>query len=368
MTKRTSSPLPLPISTRKARSGCSRGKGCEEVNAITADDLSPACARLARRSMQQLTDGSDVFETFFDQAAMGLALADLSTRYVRVNRTYADLLGRAPEDLIGVSFSEVLHPDDRAGDERRVQQLLDGTEHALQAEERYVDPDGRTIWVMHGVTVVPGTGGAPAWFAVSAQDISERRRIEHELRDLTATLAERAVRDPLTGLANRTLLQERLRAVLARDARSGQSTALLFLDLDGFKDVNDRHGHAVGDLVLRMVADRLSAVVRPSDTVARLGGDEFVVLVEGATEEGTALLMKRVQEAVQEPIGKLSIEVGVSIGMAISRSGEAEAGALLAAADRAMYSAKGEVHAAARAAASVARRPQNEQPRVPPRP
>ena len=290
--------------------------------------------------MQHLTASADVFETFFDQAAMGLALADLSTRYVRVNRTYAELLGRTPEDLIGVSFSEVLHPDDRAGDGLRVQQLLEGFEHALEAEERYVDPDGRTVWVLHGVTVVPDGDGEPAWFAVSAQDISERRRIEHELRDLTATLAERAVRDPLTGLANRTLLHERLRGVLARDARSGQSTALLFLDLDGFKAINDKHGHAVGDAILKAVADRLTAVVRPSDTVARMGGDEFVVLVEGATDEGTSLLTKRLQEAVEQPIGRLALAVGVSVGVAVSKSGEAEASALLAAADRSMYSAK----------------------------
>ena len=291
--------------------------------------------------MQQLTSSPDVFETFFEQASMGLALADLSTRYVRVNRTYAELVGRAPEDLIGVSFAEVLHADDRAGDDQRVQKLLDGSEQALQAEERYVGPDGRTLWVLHGVTVVPGSAGAPAWFAVSAQDISERRRVEHELRDLTASLAERAVRDPLTGLANRTLLHERLRGILARDARAGTTTALLFLDLDGFKAVNDRHGHAVGDLVLTTVAARLTAVVRPSDTVARLGGDEFVVLVEGASDAHLSLLVDRVRAAVVEPIGRLHLSVGVSIGVAVSHRGEAEPGALLASADRAMYGAKG---------------------------
>ncbi|MCU1588180.1 MAG: diguanylate cyclase/phosphodiesterase & domain with sensor(s) [Frankiales bacterium] len=298
-------------------------------------------AGLARRSMLQLTDSPDVFETFFEHAAMGLALADLSTRYVRVNSTYAELVGRLPEDLIGVSFAEILHPDDRMGDDRRVQQLLDGTELALQAEERYVGPDGRTLWVLHGVTVVPGAGGEPAWFAVSAQDITERRRVEHELRDLTATLAERAVRDPLTGLANRTLLHERLRGILARDARAGTTTALLFLDLDGFKAINDRHGHAVGDLVLKVVADRLTAIVRPSDTVARLGGDEFVVLVEGALLEGLDDLVARVKTSVEQPIGKLQLIVGVSIGVAVSRAGEAEPSALLASADRAMYGAKG---------------------------
>jgi diguanylate cyclase (GGDEF)-like protein len=145
-----------------------------------------------------------------------------------------------------------------------------------------------------------------------------------------------------------------LRAVLARDARSGQTTALLFLDLDGFKAVNGKHGHAIGDMVLKAVADRLTAVVRPSDTVARLGGDEFVVLVENATEEGISLLVKRVQEAVEQPVGTHGLIVGVSVGVALSHSGEAEATALLAAADRAMYTAKGVTRPAPRQAAKRA--------------
>jgi diguanylate cyclase (GGDEF)-like protein/PAS domain S-box-containing protein len=290
--------------------------------------------------MQALTTSPDVFETFFDQTGVGLALADLTTRYVRVNRAYAELLGRAPEDLVGMSFAEVVHPDDRRGEDYRTALLLSGAEHALQTEERYVGPDGHTLWVLHGVTVVPGADGRPAWFAVSAQDITERRRAEEDLRALTATLAERAVRDPLTGLANRTLLEERLKAVLARDARSGSSTAVLFLDLDGFKAVNDRHGHALGDLVLRTVAERLTAAVRPSDTVARLGGDEFVVLVEGTTDETVDLLVERLRAAVIEPIGPLDLKVGVSIGVALSHRGDAEPGGLLGAADQEMYAAK----------------------------
>ena len=290
--------------------------------------------------MDVLANSPDVFETFFDQAQIGLGLADLSARYVRVNATYADLLGRAPEDLIGVSFEQVLHPDDRTADAAEIQRLLQGVERTVQTEQRYVDPGGRTRWVLHGVTVVPGPDGRPAWFAVSAQDITERRRAEEELRTLSASLAERAVRDPLTGLANRTLLEERLRAVLARDTRSGQSTAVLFLDLDGFKDVNDRYGHAAGDQALRTIAARLSRVVRPSDTVARIGGDEFVVLVEGATEKGVNRLVERLKKAVGEPLPTLDLEVGVSVGVAVAQSGNGEPSALLGAADRAMYAAK----------------------------
>jgi diguanylate cyclase (GGDEF)-like protein/PAS domain S-box-containing protein len=301
---------------------------------------SPQRALQARQTMQVLSMSPDVFETFFEQARIGLALADLSSRYVRVNRTYAELLGRSPEDLVGVPFSDVIHPDDRDDERSRTSLLLSGSESALQAEERYVAPDGRTLWVLHGVTVVPGPTGEPAWFAVSAQDITERRRAEEELRGLTAVLTERAVRDPLTGLANRTLLEERLRSVLARDARAGTSTAVLFLDLDGFKAVNDQHGHAVGDIVLRTVADRLSSAVRPSDTVARLGGDEFVVLVEGATDSTVDQLVRRLERAVRAPIGTLDLRVGVSIGVALSHRGDSEPHRLLSDADKQMYDVK----------------------------
>src|SRR3954471_2803131 len=281
---------------------------------------SPDRAQAARATMTVLAGSADIFETFFESAQIGLALADLSTRYVRANETYAELVGWAPEDLIGVPFATLLHPDDRPQDESRVSLLLTGKEHALQSEQRYVAPDGRVRWVLHGVTVVPGPDGRPAWFAVSAQDITERRRAEQDLRALTDELAERAVRDPLTGLANRALLEERLRAVLARDARTGDATGVLFLDLDGFKAVNDAHGHLLGDAVLRAVAGRLRSAVRPSDTVARLGGDEFVVLVEGATTEGLAVLVKRLRRAITASIavGDLDLKVGVSVGVAMT--------------------------------------------------
>ena len=134
---------------------------------------------------------------------------------------------------------------------------------------------------------------------------------ERSLRELSARLAEQAVRDPLTGLANRMLLEERLRAVLARDGRSGATTGLLFLDLDGFKQVNDRLGHLVGDAVLQAVAQRLTGAVRPSDTVARVGGDEFVVLVEDTDEESLGQLVDRLRASVTEPLA-LSGDVATS--------------------------------------------------------
>jgi len=316
--------------------------GARGGHVIEPGTPSRARAEQARVTMAALSATPDVFELFFDQARIGLALADLSSRYVRANATYAGLLGRAPEDLVGVAFTDLLHPDNQEGEQIRLAEFLNGRERYFQSEQRYVGPDGRGLWVLHGVTVVPDATERAAWFAVSAQDISERRQAEEDLRALTATLAERAVRDPLTGLANRTLLEERLRAVLARDARTGDTTGLLFLDLDGFKAVNDRHGHAVGDAVLRGVAQRLQSAVRPSDTVARLGGDEFVVLVEGAVEAGLVALVERLDAAVHAPIqvGSLDLHVGVSIGVAAASRGLADAASLLAEADRRMYAAK----------------------------
>ena len=292
--------------------------------------------------MDALAESPDVFETFFDHARIGLALADLSTSYVRVNETYADLLGRSPEDLIGVPFAQVLHPDDRPAEDMRGTLLLAGDQGSLTAEERLVSPDGGVRWVLHSVNLVRDDRGTPAWFAVSAQDITERRRAEESLRELTAALTERAVRDPLTGLANRALLHERLRAVLARDARTGDTTGVLFLDLDGFKAINDDYGHAVGDSVLKVVANRLQAAVRPSDTVARLGGDEFVVLVEGTSDDGLTALVERLASAVSTPVRLRGgdVTVGASIGVAVSRAGEDDASHLLETADAHMYRAK----------------------------
>jgi diguanylate cyclase (GGDEF)-like protein/PAS domain S-box-containing protein len=295
-------------------------------------------ARAARATMDALSSSRDVFETFFDSARIGLALADLTGRYVRANDTYAELLGQAPEDLIGVPIGDVLG----GGDPAALDHLLSGRAPSVQAERQYVHADGSSTWLLHGAATVLSPEGQPAWFAVSAQDITERRRAEQDLRELTAVLTERAVRDPLTGLANRALLEERLRTSLARDARAGESTGVLFLDLDGFKEVNDQHGHAVGDAVLRAVADRLVAAVRPSDTVARLGGDEFVILVEKATDVAVAALVPRLLATIGAPlhVHGLDLSVGVSVGVALSRAGESDPQSLLSQADAHMYAVK----------------------------
>jgi diguanylate cyclase (GGDEF)-like protein/PAS domain S-box-containing protein len=173
-------------------------------------------------------------------------------------------------------------------------------------------------------------------FTWIARDVHERKAFE-------ARLAEQALRDPLTGLANRTLLVDRIRNVLSRASRHPSSAALLFVDLDRFKVINDTLGHAAGDEVLCVVAKRLAALVRPADTIARLGGDEFVVCCEGIDGlAGAELIATRVATALEAPImvGGTDVVVSASIGIALVDDPTIDAQALLRDADAAMYRAK----------------------------
>jgi diguanylate cyclase (GGDEF)-like protein/PAS domain S-box-containing protein len=165
---------------------------------------------------------------------------------------------------------------------------------------------------------------------------------ETEHRRSSEELSRRALHDPLTGLANRALLLDRLQQALARADRQSRRLGVLYVDLDGFKAVNDTWHHAVGDEVLQIVARRLAAVIRPEDTVARFGGDEFVVLCEELKDAEDALLVaERILEEVACPIRHSAgtARLGVSIGVVLA-DGPAGAEALIEVADRAMYRAK----------------------------
>jgi diguanylate cyclase (GGDEF)-like protein/PAS domain S-box-containing protein len=160
----------------------------------------------------------------------------------------------------------------------------------------------------------------------------ERLRDEDQMR-------HDALHDPLTGLANRTLLYDRLHHALAQSEREHGKTGVLFLDLDNFKQINDEHGHRVGDELLAVLGDRLQAAVRPADTVARIGGDEFIVVYEHADEAGALALADRLETAISAPveIGGLVHRLSASIGIAI---GHVDAETLIRAADAAVYRAK----------------------------
>jgi diguanylate cyclase (GGDEF)-like protein/PAS domain S-box-containing protein len=275
----------------------------------------------------------------FDASAVGMALTDLDGRFLRVNDGFCDLLGYDRGTLTaGMALSDVTHPDDESPDraDRRATFDDDGAD-GYRVEKRYIHADGGIVWAVANVTVMRDDEGRPVHLLGLVQETTESKRLQ-------ADLARRALEDPLTGLANRTLLDDRLRVALARAGRHGSLTGVLFLDLDGFKAINDRHGHHVGDELLKAVAERLRAVLRPADVVARLGGDEFVAICEelAGLEEAHAIA-SRVEVAIAAPVETAAgpLVVHASVGLALAEAArDADAGELIRRADEAMYRAK----------------------------
>lgn len=260
---------------------------------------------------------------------------DLCTTYV--SPSSEAVLGMRPADLVGRSFWDLVHPEDLVPvQEEFARVLAGGAEEGtllrcrITTEHGWVDTES-TIGDLRGD---PGVAGV----VITTRDVSERTALEAQLRVM-------AWQDPLTELANRTLLHERLSHALKQRRPVNEPLGVLVLDLDGFKPVNDTYGHAIGDALLQQAAERLLAGVRQGDTVARLGGDEFAVLLEvrgdGGLRRGGLDVAERLLASVMEPylIDGKELSVGASMGLAIAGRG-ADADALLQQADFAMYASK----------------------------
>jgi diguanylate cyclase (GGDEF)-like protein/PAS domain S-box-containing protein len=295
------------------------------------------------RAERELRDAQERFRSAFEHAPIGMGLSGIDGRFFRVNRALAQMIGRAEDELLGASMLGLTHPDDRATLVEATDRLLAGDTATCQVEMRYLHLDGRAVWVGVSVSVVRDVAGQPLYMVSQAEDITERKASGERL-------AHQAIHDPLTGLPNRLLFVDRLRRALASihadhhgSATPAGRVAVLFLDLDHFKVVNDSLGHSAGDRLLVAVADRLRAAIRPTDTVARFGGDEFTVLCTDVPDETAAReLADRVAKAVCRPLQLAEGEVFVtaSIGIALS-GGELETPeTLLRNADSAMYGAK----------------------------
>jgi diguanylate cyclase (GGDEF)-like protein/PAS domain S-box-containing protein len=233
------------------------------------------------------------------------------------------------------TFASVIHPEDRQAVELGVDEAL-GRREPFILEYRIIRADGRVAWVYEKGQGVFGPDGEVLWLDGAIFDITERKLLQQEL-------ARQAFYDSLTGLANRALFDDRMQHALAHADRRGHRLAVLLLDLDGFKLINDSLGHQAGDQVLVMVAQRIEACCRLSDTVARLGGDEFAVLLEeGVNEQAAKSVAERVLNILREPflIQGREMTVGGSIGIAMHEGSAASTDDLLRDADAAMYCAK----------------------------
>jgi diguanylate cyclase (GGDEF)-like protein/PAS domain S-box-containing protein len=278
----------------------------------------------------------------FDLSLDMISIVGFDGCFKSVNPAFERILGYRPDELVGRPFLDFVHGDDRERTEREAASLSGGAK-TLQFQNRYLAKNGELRWLEWTSIPLPEEG---LIYGV-ARDVTERKALELELERLSQ-------RDPLTGLFNRRRFEEALRHQLAYTRRYGRGGALLMIDLDRFKQINDRLGHTAGDEALRHVALVLSDNLRAGDTlargadsptvVARLGGDEFVALLPEADGDGAIAVAERLARGLREApfrVDNHEIELRISIGVATfdehGLPGEKE---LLAAADRAMYGAK----------------------------
>ncbi len=288
------------------------------------------------RISQALQQSEEHFRNAFDHAA-GMALISADGQWRRVNGSLCQILGYSEQELLATNFQEVTYPDDLGDDLVHIYQLLEGKRRIDQREKRYLHKSGTPIWVLQSASVARNAGGEALHLILQIQDITERKRAEEQVHHA-------AFHDALTGLPNRTLLSDRLSLALARAKRNKEyQFAVLFLDLDRFKLVNDSLGHTLGDQLLVELGRRLEVCMRKADTVARLGGDEFGMLLDGIKDPYDAIyIAERIQEELLEPFTLNGHEflTTTSIGIAFSQTGYERPEDILRDADIAMYRAK----------------------------
>ncbi len=264
------------------------------------------------------------FEATFLHAPVGIAHVGLDGGFLLVNPRFCEISGHDADTLMRTGFQQITHPDDLDTDQLLLARLNAGDFPRYTLEKRYIRADGTIIWINLTVAMVRDAAGQPEFYVAVIEDLSELRQASFE-----------AVHDPLTGLLNRRGLAVRANTILADAARLGTPVSLLFLDLDGFKQLNDSRGHAAGDACLVEVAALLSRHAGTSDAVARVGGDEFLMLIPtldagSAAERG---------ETIRLALGAQGIGVSGSFGLATG-SGTTDLDRLIDSADGAMLAAK----------------------------
>jgi diguanylate cyclase (GGDEF)-like protein/PAS domain S-box-containing protein len=265
------------------------------------------------------------FEATFQHAPVGIAHVGLDGRFLLVNPRFSEICGHDAETLMRIGFQQITHPDDLNIDEAQLARLNAGEFSRYSLGKRYIRSDGAVIWVNLTVAMVRDEAGRPDFYVAVIEDISELRRASFD-----------AMHDPLTGLLNRRGLSQRAGVLLLDAEKSGEAVSLLFLDLDGFKQLNDRAGHAAGDACLVAVAQLLKSHAAASDVVARVGGDEFLLL--GACRDAAAA--REAALALCAALAGVQDGVTGSLGLVTAAADAVDLDALIARADGAMLAAK----------------------------
>ncbi|MFN0121158.1 MAG: putative bifunctional diguanylate cyclase/phosphodiesterase [Blastocatellia bacterium] len=300
-------------------------------------EAAAAQAEQARRHLDELQASEERFRSAFDYAAIGMALVSPGGEWIQVNRSLCCLLGYEHQELLGLTLHELTHKDDLPSLEQGIELLASEKAPSFETEHRYIHKNGHEVWVSVSGSLIRETDTMGRRLIFQMQDISARKWAE-------ARLLHDAFHDTLTNLPNRALFLDHLKLAIGRNRRRKERNyAVLFMDCDRFKLINDSLGHSAGDELLVTIARRLESRLRPGDTIARLGGDEFTILLEDISDrDEVTLLAERVQKALAEPISLQGTEVTVttSIGIALGAPEYDQPEDVLRDADTAMYHAK----------------------------
>ena len=283
-----------------------------------------------------LRDATERFERAFDQAPIGMALVGLNGRWLKVNRALCNITGYSESELLQRYFKDITHPDDVEKDLKVLAKQWSGEQQTYETEKRYIHADGHVIWVALSTSVVRDEDGEPLYMVSQTQEITERKHFEERLTYL-------ADHDSLTDLYNRRRFESELERQVLLCRRYGEHAALLMLDIDHFKYVNDSLGHTVGNRVIEHVGRLLSERLRKSDIFARLGGDEFAVILPHTDAQhalhAAAELVAHIEERPFAHAGHNYVLSG-SVGVVMLDLETASSEDALVNADLTMYDAK----------------------------
>jgi diguanylate cyclase (GGDEF)-like protein/PAS domain S-box-containing protein len=293
---------------------------------------------------QALADSERRFRAAFDYAPLGMAIVTADGHILQANPAFNQLLGFAQEqqpnrrriNLLGFKMKDISHPSDWENEERKLRELQGVGLPVVRYEKRYLTKDNDIIFTVTNVSLVQLSGGESCYL-YQVVDVTDRKTYESQLINL-------AHHDELTGLYNRVKLYEMFDCFLLTSQRAAQNFAVLFIDLDNFKQVNDSLGHEAGDQLLRVVARRMKKYLRQDDCVARLGGDEFIILLRDvADKQAVCRVVELLIEKISSPIrlDVALVHVGMSAGVAVYPFDGDTAQTLMRNADSALYDAKG---------------------------
>jgi len=295
-------------------------------------------ARERKRALETIRKGEQRFRTMFEASPLGIALIDsISYEYRDINARYQEIVGRSQQELRALRWLDVGHPDDVAQVKAQMALLTTQQISSFKAVSRLFRPDGSVAWIDVSITAIDTEAGSHPHHLCMIEDVTAKKQSEQ-------LIWQQANFDTLTHLPNRRMFMDRLGHEMLKSQRDKTRLAVLFIDLDHFKEVNDTLGHQQGDVLLVDAARRISACVRKSDTVARLGGDEFTVaLCELENAQDVERIAQDILRRLLQPfdLGQEQAFVSASIGITLYPDDALDIGSLLKHADQAMYAAKG---------------------------